>query len=92
MSEHIYQLYRIYECNRCLFYRLDPHEKPKDFALKWQIGWCKASGKEIPVMSDPQYDLFPAAPRCGKWEKGKPRKKKPTKREERLMKIIRESK
>ena len=62
--------------------------------MKWQIGWCKASGKEIPVMNDPQYDLLtdPSAPRCEDFAKGKPRKKRPTKKEERLMKILRESK
>lgn len=92
MNEHLYRIYRIYRCNRCLFYRIDPHERPKDWSLKWQIGWCKESGKEVPVMDDPQYDLKISAPWCTDYVRGKPRKKKPSKKEERLMKLVKENK
>jgi len=88
MNEHLYRIYRIYRCNRCLFYRIDPHERPADWSLKWQIGWCKESGKEVPVMEDPRYSLKTCAPWCKDFARGKPRKKKPSKREERLKKLM----
>ena len=64
---------------------MDPQPRPKDFSLKWQIGWCKASKKEVPLMEDPQFSLFKAPESCEDFELGKPRKKRPTKKEEKLQ-------
>ena len=81
-SERAYRTYRVFECNRCKLAKIEPEEKPKDFTKKQYMGTCKANGREIPLMDDPQYHLFKAPDMCEDFTKGKPRKKKPEKDEE----------
>lgn len=68
-------IYRIYYCNRCKFFTLDPKERPADWSLTWKMGQCTADGKRV-VMNDPQYDLSPSAPYCDNFLLGKSRKRR----------------
>ena len=70
--------YCIFQCNRCECYRGDPEPRPKDFALKYRIGWCNASEEEIPVIEDPQLTLVSNVIPCVDRKKGKVRRKEPS--------------
>ena len=75
--------YCIFQCNRCEYYRGDPEPRPKDFALKYRIGWCNASGKEVPVIEDPQLTLVSDVIPCPDRKRGKVRRKEPLERKKR---------
>jgi len=75
MNKQSHRPYCIFQCNRCEHYRGDPEERPKDFALKYRVGWCNASGKEVPVMEDPRYTLVNPVIPCVDWKRGKVRRK-----------------
>ena len=83
-GEELYRIYRIYECGRCRVARMEPEPMPEDKAKKRLMGFCKASGKEIPIYNDPQYSLIETPGECEDFNKGKPRKKKLGKKEERI--------
>ncbi len=87
MNEQKNRDYCIFQCNRCECYRGDPEERPKDFALKYRIGWCNANGVEVPVIEDPQYTLISDVIPCLDRKKGRVRRIKPPKKQRRFKEV-----